>query len=126
MEIFNLVTNDFVWKPRKAFTHPATPRHFLSVGGGASERGMAHRGETTGLVRLFFGGLLFAGGERRGGFGCVKAFGGFKLCKHYIMITCPCNVRPLTPHFYIVKLGFYGGVHYLLIFALKRGLWVLV
>ena len=24
----------------------------------------------------------------------------------YIRITCPCNVYPLTPHFYIVKLGF--------------------
>ena len=26
----------------------------------------------------------------------------------YIMKTCPCNVHPLTPHFYIVKLGFTG------------------
>ena len=25
-----------------------------------------------------------------------------------IMITSPCNVYPLTPHFYIVKLGFTG------------------
>ena len=25
-----------------------------------------------------------------------------------IMITCPCYVYPLTPHFYIVKLGFTG------------------
>ena len=25
-----------------------------------------------------------------------------------IMITCPCNVYPLTPHLYIVKLGFTG------------------
>ena len=23
-----------------------------------------------------------------------------------IMLICPCNVHPLTPHFYIVKLGF--------------------
>ena len=23
------------------------------------------------------------------------------------MLTCPCNVYPLTPHFYIVKLGFH-------------------
>ena len=23
-----------------------------------------------------------------------------------IMLTCPCNVDPLTPHFYIVKLGY--------------------
>ena len=72
MEIFNLVTNDFVWKPRKAFTHPVTPRRYLSVGGGeASERGMARRGETTRSVVLLFGDLLFAGGERRGSFGCV-------------------------------------------------------
>ena len=25
---------------------------------------------------------------------------------YFIMQTCPCNVDPLTPHFYIVKLGF--------------------
>ena len=25
-----------------------------------------------------------------------------------IRLTCPCNVCPLTPHFYIVKLGFTG------------------
>ena len=25
-----------------------------------------------------------------------------------IMQTCPCNVDPLTPHFYIVKLGCTG------------------
>ena len=30
----------------------------------------------------------------------------FKL-KH-IMLTWPCNEDPLTPHFYIVKLGFTG------------------
>ena len=24
----------------------------------------------------------------------------------YIMITCPCNEHPLTPHFYMLKLGF--------------------
>ena len=33
---------------------------------------------------------------------------------------------PLTPHFYIVKLGFYRGIHYFLIFALKHRLWVLI
>ena len=26
--------------------------------------------------------------------------------RNCIMITCPCNVDPLTPQFYIVKLGF--------------------
>ena len=25
-----------------------------------------------------------------------------------IRITCPCDIYPLTPHFYIVKLGFTG------------------
>ena len=28
--------------------------------------------------------------------------------KAHIMITSPCNVYPLTPHLYIVKLGFTG------------------
>ena len=39
------------------------------------------------------------------------------------MITSPCNVYPLTPHFYIVKLGF-TGVY--IIFALKHRLRVLI
>ena len=36
---------------------------------------------------------------------------------YYIMKTCPCNVYPLEPHFYTVKLG-YAGVHlfFLLLF----------
>ena len=42
-----------------------------------------------------------------------------------IMQTSPCNEYPLTPHFYIVKLGF-TGVYIFLIFALKHRLWVLV
>ena len=29
-----------------------------------------------------------------------------KICCKLIMRTCPCNEHPLTPHFYIVKLGF--------------------
>ena len=33
---------------------------------------------------------------------------------------------PLTPHLYIVKLGFTEGIHYFLIFALKHRLWVRV
>ena len=43
-----------------------------------------------------------------------------------IMITSPCNEHPLTPHFYIVKLGF-TGVYiniFIIQFALKRRLWV--
>ena len=42
-----------------------------------------------------------------------------------IMQTCPCNVYPLTPNFYIAKLGC-TGVYNLLIFALNHRLWVLV
>ena len=41
------------------------------------------------------------------------------------MLTCPCNVDPLSSHFYIVKLGF-TRVYIFLIFALKHRLWVLV
>ena len=37
--------------------------------------------------------------------------------------TSPCNEHPLTPHFYIVKLGF-TGVFFFLIFAPKHRLWV--
>ena len=35
----------------------------------------------------------------------------------YIMLTCLCNVDPLTPHFYIVKLGF-TGVYIIFLFLL--------
>ena len=42
-----------------------------------------------------------------------------------IMLTCPCNENPLTPHFYIVKLGL-TGVYNCFIFALNHRLWVLV
>ena len=44
--------------------------------------------------------------------------------KHNIMTTRPCGLHPLTPHFYIVKLGFTDV--YFFIFALKHKLWVLV
>ena len=33
----------------------------------------------------------------------------------FITNTCPCNVYPLEPHFYIAKLG-YAGVHVFLFF----------
>ena len=36
---------------------------------------------------------------------------------HYIMLTCTCNVHPLTPHLYIVKLGF-TGVYIVFLFLL--------
>ena len=32
----------------------------------------------------------------------------------HIMITCPCNVYPFTPHFYIVKLGLTGVFNFFL------------
>ena len=36
-----------------------------------------------------------------------------------IMKTCPCNVYPLEPHFYIAKLG-YAGVYLLFLFLLQN------
>ena len=45
--------------------------------------------------------------------------------RFYIRITCPCDLYPLTPHFYIVKLGC-TGVYFCLTFALKHRLWGLV
>ena len=33
--------------------------------------------------------------------------------------TCPCNVYPLEPHFYIVKLG-YAGVYLSFLFLLQN------
>ena len=41
------------------------------------------------------------------------------------MLTCPCNIHPLTPHVKS-KTGVNKGIHYFLIFALKHRLWVLV
>ena len=43
-----------------------------------------------------------------------------------IRITCLCVLYPLTPHFYIVKLGFTGVYIGFLFFALKHRLWVLI
>ena len=43
-----------------------------------------------------------------------------------IMKTCRCNVNPLTPHFYIVKLGFTRIIFFYLFYALKQRSWVLV
>ena len=36
-----------------------------------------------------------------------------------IMLTCPCNVHTLTPHIYIVKLGF-TGVYIIFLFLLQN------
>ena len=35
------------------------------------------------------------------------------------MITCPCNVYPFEPHFYIEKLG-YAGVYLFFLFLLQN------
>ena len=40
----------------------------------------------------------------------------------FIMLTCPCNVDPHTPHSYILNFGVYGGIHYFLKLALKHRL----
>ena len=44
----------------------------------------------------------------------------------FITKTCPCNVYPLEPQFYIEKLGFEGVYLFFLIFDPKHTLWVLV
>ena len=63
-------------------------------------------------------------------YGCKPKFynerGLFYTGVFNIMITCPCNEYPLTPHFNIVKLGFTGVYIIFLFFALKHILWVLV
>ena len=38
---------------------------------------------------------------------------------HLIRKTCPCNIYPLKPHFYIVKLG-YAGVYLFFLFLLQN------
>ena len=35
------------------------------------------------------------------------------------LLTCPCNIDPLTPHFYIVKQGC-AGVYIIFLFLLKN------
>ena len=37
----------------------------------------------------------------------------------YITKTCPCNVYPLEPHFYIAKLG-YAGVYLFFLYLLQN------
>ena len=50
---------------------------------------------------------------------------GHALIGQSIRITCPCNIYPLIPHYYIAKLG-YAGIHVpiFLNFAPKHELWV--
>ena len=38
----------------------------------------------------------------------------------FITKTSPCNKHPLTPHFYIVKLGFNTGVYFFFLFLLQN------
>ena len=44
---------------------------------------------------------------------------GYSALFLYIMKSCPCNVYPLTPHFYIVKLGF-TGVYIIFLFLIHN------
>ena len=37
---------------------------------------------------------------------CVTLLKSIMLTRPCIRITCPCDLYPLAPHFYIVKLGF--------------------
>ena len=39
--------------------------------------------------------------------------------KFIVRKTCPCNMYPLKPHFYIAKLG-YGGVYLFFLFLLQN------
>ena len=43
-----------------------------------------------------------------GGVGWGGVGGKVNVDVKFIMQTCPCNEHPLTPHFFIVKLGFTG------------------
>ena len=54
-----------------------------------------------------------------------KEYSASVSCIMILRITCPCDLYPLTPNFYIVKLGC-TGVYIFLIFALKHTLWVLI
>ena len=54
--------------------------------------------------------------------GSVEEQGGMYLNITYdcfITKTCPCNVYPLIPHFYIAKLGF-AGIYLFFLFLLKN------
>ena len=42
-----------------------------------------------------------------------------KCLQSIIRKTCPCNIYPLKPHFYIVKLG-YAGVYLFFLFLLRN------
>ena len=42
-----------------------------------------------------------------------------RLIKSHIKKTCPCNVKPLKPMFYIIKLG-YAGVYLIFLFVIQN------
>ena len=50
-------------------------------------------------------------------FGALSSPGLASGVRMFIMKTCPCNEHPLTPHFYIGKLGF-TGVYIIFLFLL--------
>ena len=65
-----------------------------------------------------------SGGFRGGSRGSLEPPSGPTLFNFHgafqdIRITCPCNVYPLKPHFYIVKLG-YAGVYLFFLFLLQN------
>ena len=58
-------------------------------------------------------------------FDCVLGVSDDSGTYNDIRTTCPCDLYPLSPHFYIVKLGF-TGVYNVFSFLLQNRLWVLV
>ena len=50
----------------------------------------------------------------------ISAHNMIKSNAQYITKTCPCNVYPLEPHFYIAKLG-YARVYLFFLFLLRGG-----
>ena len=49
----------------------------------------------------------------------VVCMSGAVRIRKYIRKTCPCNIYPLIPHFYIAKLG-YAGVYLFFLFLLQN------
>ena len=57
--------------------------------------------------------------ERNFAFHCSSSCEPVSGLIHFTMQTYPCNLHPLTPHFYIVKLGF-TGVYISFLFLLLK------
>ena len=47
----------------------------------------------------------------------MRTHKSYDFIEKYIRITCPCVLYPLTPHYYILKLGF-AGVYIIFLFLL--------